>query len=262
MWPARGQYVKVGKGSLFLADVDDDGNELPLDFVGECDSVSIGSEANNIQIRSHTEQSGALIDETTLSTDYTFTANAKEFTIENLRRWMKGEEVVRTQAASTGRQGVFENVVRGKWYDLGARNITEVALTQGTETLVEGTDYVLKAGHGLLQIRPGAPHVADGDDVNYSLEQPEIDFRRIRMNRKASPRARLLFLGDDSNTQARGAKDRVEVWRVNVSPDGELNLVGDDYGGFGVRMTIVDDSANHPTEPYGYIERFGDDITL
>jgi hypothetical protein len=120
---------------------------------------------------------------------------------------------------------------------------------------VEGTDYKLNTEFGIFQVLEGATHVEEGDDIHYSVEQPELEITQIRVNRKASQQARLLYLADDANTLGKSAKDRLEVWRVNVAPDGDLNLISDEHGAFSLTMAIVDDSANHPNDPYGTLDR-------
>jgi hypothetical protein len=151
----------------------------------------------------------------------------------------------------------IENVVKGKFYELGARQVENVVLVIGTVTLVSGTDYTLNTEFGIFKILPGSTHVSDAgtDDIEATFEQPELDIDQIRINKEASQECRLLFLADDANTSGVAAKDRLEVWRVNVAPDGELGLISDEYGAFSLTAAIMDDSANHPDDPYGTLDR-------
>jgi hypothetical protein len=40
------------------------------------------------------------------------------------------------------------------------------------------------------------------------------------------------------------------MWKVQVTPDGAFGLLTEDYGNFSLTLKALDDSTNHPTEPY------------
>lgn len=256
MWPANGQNTKLGKGSLFLARIVSGVSEA-LDFMGNANSISINSEPTNVQLFSSTERSGALIAEANLRTLYTLTASLNEYAKNNLLLWFKASENSKAQDASTGKTILISNVVKGKFYELGARRVENAVLMIGTDTLVSGTDYTLNSEFGIFKILDGSTKVSDAgtDDIEVTFEQPALTITQLRLNREASQECRLLYLADDANTSGVGAKDRLEVWRVNVAPEGELNLISDDYGAFSLTMTVMDDSANHPDDPYGTLDR-------
>ena len=65
---------------------------------------------------------------------------------------------------------------------------------------------------------------------------------------------RVLFLGNDVNQTRRPSRDRLELWKVDIAPNGALQLIGEDYGSFTLAMGVLSDEA-HPEEPYGIIER-------
>lgn len=256
MLPANGENVKLGAGSLLLGKYVND-VVSGFDFVGNASSVSIAAEVTNVQLFSNTQRSGALMAEATLRTVYTVSAVLNEFTMKNLQLWWKASQNTKTQSASTGRTVSFSNVVRGKVYDLGARQVENVVGVAGTEALVADSDYKLYAEYGLVHILPNAPHIADDgtEDIEFNFEQPALEIEQNRLNTEASQQAHLLFVSDDKNPEGVSSKDRLEIWRVNVAPDGELNLIGDEYGSFNLTMTIMDDSANHPNDPFGTLDR-------
>jgi hypothetical protein len=47
-----------------------------------------------------------------------------------------------------------------------------------------------------------------------------------------------------------GPKIGVEWWVSNLSPSGKLELIKDDYGNWELEAMILDDSENHPDNPY------------
>ncbi|MBK6423877.1 MAG: hypothetical protein IPF77_17025 [Gemmatimonadetes bacterium] len=37
---------------------------------------------------------------------------------------------------------------------------------------------------------------------------------------------------------------------MSAAPDGELGLITEEYGSFSLVLTVLNDAATHPTEPY------------
>lgn len=255
-FPARGSYVKLGKGSLLLDIYDDSGNLQGYNFVGNANSVSLSAEVEDVELFSSTEASGPLIDRAVLRTSYTLTVSLNEFTMKNLELFLKGESASKAQAIVSQETVNFLSVVQGRYYDVGYRQITDVVVMQGTDTMVEGVDYSLNSEFGVVSVIVGGG-IADGDDIAVTFAAPALTINQVRLSRKSSATAKLLYLADDANTQGTSAKDRLEVWKVDVAPDGELNLIGDDYGAFSLTMAILSDSENHPNDPFGTLDRVG-----
>ncbi|TWH48553.1 hypothetical protein [Sporomusa sp. KB1] len=105
------------------------------------------------------------------------------------------------------------------------------------------TDEVLSRG-GLIQI-PETSTIPDGTNVYLDYNIPEGKFPKIAANTAKSIRGYMLFLGDPS----KGAAYNGEFWKVTITPNGEIPMIGTDYAGFDITVTCLDDSENHPDEP-------------
>lgn len=253
-FPANGENVKLGKGSLMLALFDDDGNENGLSFMGNCSAVSISSDIQTAELFSSTERTAALIARSKTRTSFTLSATLNEYAKENLRLFLLGEDNTKSQTSATNATKTFTGVLKGKYYETGHRKITAVSVTRDTDVLVLNTDYELNSEFGIIHVRPTGS-VVDGDDLVVEYDKPAATIQQIRIGKQSSQLARLVYLADDSNQDNVSARDRLEVWKVDVAPDGDLNLVSDDYGSFNLTMAVLADNVNHPSEPYGTLDR-------
>jgi len=255
--PADGSKVKLGKGSLLLDQQDSSGDPTGLKFVGNVTALEIAADVTKAQLFSSTQRSAPLIAEAVTRVAYTLTATLSEYQIENLKKFLLGTSSSRTQSLALAQVANFSGgeVVAGGYIDVGARQITNVTATRdGSIALVAGTDYILYSEFGLLKLIDGGA-VQDGDDIAVTFDQPLLMIDTIAIAQDSSPICHLLYLADDANQDADGARDRLEVWKVSVAPEGSLNLISDEYGSFQLTMAIVDDSDNHPTSPFGNLER-------
>jgi hypothetical protein len=249
-FPGRGENVKLGKGALFL-DLDAKGYE----FVGNCTSVAVASDITKQELYSSTEASGALLDSTTSRVKYTITPVISEFTLTNLKLFLKAQENDKPQTADTGDTFAITNAKLGRYYDVGKRQISGVTVSKGSVEVAASGNWEVNEEFGVVHLFANATDVDDDDDLVVNFESPELTIQQLRIATAGQAIAKLLYLADDANNAANPAKDRLECWRVDVAPDGELNLISDDYGSFSLSMTLLTDAANHPDEPYGTLDR-------
>jgi len=254
MFPARGENVKLGKGSVMLG-IYTDGVVNGFDFTGNVQGVAISSEVTSQQLFSSTQASGALVDKSRTQIAYTLTLSGmNEFTIENLKLFLAGTQNPKAQAAGSAVGKTFTNVVVGKYYDIGDRQISAVVVEEGSSPLVAGTDYEVNTEFGIIRFLDGGA-IIDGDDPQVTYTRPELTIDQVRIATAGPYTAHLLYLADDANTGNAGAHDRLEVWKVDLAPDGELNLISEDYSGFSLSCAILSDASNHPDDPYGTLDR-------
>lgn len=257
MLPADGTKVKLGKGSLLLDTLTTAGLHTGFDFMGNATAITIAADATKAQLFSSTEQSAPLIAEAVTRIAYTITATLSEFTLNNLRKFLQGSSNVKNQALGTNTTVAFadQQVVPGRYLDVGARQITNVTVTRdGTDLLTEGTDYVVYAEFGIVKLVDGGA-VQEGDDISIEFDKPALVIDQVRLARSAAPICHLLYIADDANADGDGAHDRLEIWRCSVSPEGELGLISDEYGNFQLTMSVLSDAANHPNDPFGTLDR-------
>lgn len=155
-----------------------------------------------------------------------------------------------SQAGSTVTGEVLataDQALAGAYYTTEFRKISAITIQQGTTTLVEDTDYVVvDATRGLIQILENSPAFTASTQIDIDYTYDADTSATVRGGDTGDIYGRILFVGDP----AAGPAQDVEVWRVSIEPEGGLDLIGDDFLEWTLNCEILDDSANHPDEPY------------
>jgi hypothetical protein len=255
MFPANGENVKLGKGALMLDLYDENSAPTGLQFVGNATAIGLSTTIKNAELFSSTDAAAGLVARDRTSIAYEVTATLSEYTLNNLQLFLLGEQADAVQVGEAGEK-ILDGVMIGRYYELGARRVTDVVVNKGSgsDVMVSGTDYDVNSEYGVVFIRTGGS-LADEDYVRVSFTKPALTIKTIKIGKASGQLARLVYMADDANSKSKVSKDRLEIWKVDVAPNGELNLIGTDYGSFQLSMPVLDDGANHPDEPYGHLER-------
>jgi len=254
--PADGSKVKLGKGSLLLDTLTNQGVSTGFDFVGNVTALELSSDVTKAELFSSTERSAPKIAESITRLGYSLVATCSEYTKRNLEKFLLGALATKQQAIQAAQAFTIDAVVPGRFYDLGARRITNLVATfDGTAAAVAGTDYrVASAEFGLIQILEGGG-IPEGSSFEGTFDQPELTIDQIRIARNSAPVCHLLYLADDANQDGDASRDRLEIWKVSLAPEGSLNFISDDYGNFQLSMGVLSDAVNHPDDPFGTLDR-------
>jgi hypothetical protein len=96
-----------------------------------------------------------------------------------------------SQAAATAPAGTasLTGITKGRCYFVGAVGLNTVVVKKGVTTLVEGTDYTIDPGAGVLTVLPGSVTVAEGDDLSLTFGNSEVSFESYTGN------SQVLFRG-------------------------------------------------------------------
>src|SRR5262245_9090900 len=101
MFPAVGQNLKLGRGSLLLAPHDGTTAEEGLILMGNIPSLELSWEVETREKYSSTQASSPLLDQAVIRQTLTVTAQCDEHTKENLKRFFFATEATANQALST-----------------------------------------------------------------------------------------------------------------------------------------------------------------
>lgn len=257
MLPANGQNVKLGKGSLLLNALNAAGNATGFDFVGNATAIEISAEVTKSEIYSSTQQSAPLLDSRVTRSKFSLSMTLSEFQLSNLNKFLLGESAVKTQAVGTNATASFsgDEVVPGRYLDVGARRITNVSLTRDTtDPLVVDVDYIVYASQGLIKLVVGGAVLA-GDTIAVEFDKPALTIDQVRLGKVGTTVCHLVYVADDANNDGIAHEDRLEIWKCAVSPEGAMPLVSDDYATFQLTAEVLSDSANHPNDPFGTLDR-------
>lgn len=259
MYPANAANFKIGKGGLYIADWTDsstppDDDEIG-DRVGNCENVSIElGDAQVLEKYSSTQNNSPLADRRNLRQLFSVLAQLDEHTYKNLEKFFMGQHTTSPQNAAMAQNKVIEGVVQGKTYSIGAYGLSNVSITaDGSINAVEGTDYVLYPTVGHIYIVPGGA-IQDGHDITVTFDQAARTIQKISGGTNLNRFGKIVFASDDANTDGTTAKGVLTVWKAQLGPEGAYQLVSSEYSSYSLRMTMLDDSVNHASDPLYKIE--------
>jgi len=139
---------------------------------------------------------------------------------------------------------------KGRYFRTGTINIDDVtvlpALTQNAIVLMAGVDYVVADAQKGLVYFPLTSSIDTTHAVTITYNTLVGTFAQVPGANLPFVKGRVLFVPDPTDGQKMGC----EIWRVNLSPTGQLGLIADDYGKWTLDGDVLDDSANHPGDPF------------
>lgn len=251
---ANGEDLVLGRGALLLDRYVSGAPSTHLRFVGNVSELRLSTSDEIREKFSSVEAAAPLLKRVVARRTMEIIGVFDEFNMENLALAMMGTLSEATQSAVAVANMEFDDVLQGRYYDLGSRNIAAVVVNTapGGTLHVVTTDYTVDLARGILYIVPGGG-IADGTDI-------EVDFTRATATQIETVdgggasliEAKLHFESDNAN----GPNYKLEAWRVSITPEGELGFISDDFGSFSLRMAIQNDGVNHPTNPNYRLQKF------
>ena len=206
MFPANGENVKLGKGSLML-DLFDDNNVLTgLQFVGNASAIGLSSDVKNAELFSSTQRTAGLIARDRTSLAYTLSATVSEYTLLNLQMFLLGEQANVNQDVINAEEKLLTGVKVGRYYELGARHVTGVSVNNGSgsDPMVLNTDYELNSEYGTIFIRAGGA-ISDEDDLTVTFSAPTLVIKTIKIGKASQQLARVVYMADDANSRGKAS---------------------------------------------------------
>lgn len=137
----------------------------------------------------------------------------------------------------------------GKFFRTAVMNIdpaTPPVVKSGAATLVAGVDYMI-ADYvtGTIYI-PLDSALTETDTLTIGYTPLVGTFQQVAGATVPFQQGHICFLPDPVD----GQKIACDIWKANLSPNGQLGLIADDYGNWTLDGNILDDTANHPESPF------------
>lgn len=237
----------LGAGSVYFEREDVDQGLVHL---GNCTQFRLEFEDETREVINRMTQSMGTYRKVTSKRTGRLSIIGQEFNPSNHALVSMGSESALSQGASTVTGEILATaaqMIEGAYYQTAYRQISSVVLTQGTTTLVEGTDYeITDAELGLIHIIPGGANLTAATQIDADYSYAADTSTVVRGGDTGNIYGKIVFTGDP----AAGPAYDIQVWRVSIEPEGGLDLIGDDFLEWTLNCEILDDSANHPNEPY------------
>ena len=179
-------------------------------------------------------------------TGVSISGTLEEVTKENLAMVLSGKTLEIPEA--TVPESTIGAVKAGEMIDLGVRNLSDVAFKGPADAAIIADKYILDAVFGTVVFNEAIT------DVKWSGKSGAITRTTIATN--LGEEYRFFFKGVDT---FQGDKIAVTLWRVELSPDTEFDLIHEEFASYSIEgECLADISKAHDAELsiFGHIERF------
>lgn len=224
----------VGEGERFL------GNAPEFSLSTSGDSVDHYSSTGGIKIKD---------DSVLIQLNRSGKVSVDNIDKNNLALFFMGTAIDVAQTAQTGLTHPITGAKQGRYYQVGAsvalpagvRNIASVVVKKGagfTTTVTQAGNYDVDLALGRIYIEAGAPGIADNTDIQITYNTTVSVREQIITSTNAIYGA-LRFISNN----VKGKNRDYFFPYVKVSPDGDYNLISDDWQSIGLTFEpLVKDS--------------------
>jgi hypothetical protein len=138
---------------------------------------------------------------------------------------------------------------KGRYFRTATPNIgTFTDLKQNAVALVVNTDYkVIDLVHGIIYIpTTSGIDVTGTEQITADYTPTAGTFAQVNGHTVNFVQGHILFVPNPAD----GPNITADVWRVNLTQDGKIGLISDEYNNWELSGTALDDTANHPNDPF------------
>lgn len=218
-------FARFGPGSTVAAD---------FRYLGNTPEFNLTIESEELDHYNSDEGIREKDESVPLEVNRTGSLTCDDIQSENLALFFFGSTAVVTQAGQTSQSETLSSVYQGVTYQIGVtssnpvglmglENVVVKASPGGTPVYTAGTDYVLHADSGLVEILASGA-ISDGDDIDVDYDVQAST--RTRILSGATPvQGAMKFI--QNNPQG---SDKVYTFTtVKITPNGDFNLKGDEW---------------------------------
>lgn len=251
MWQTApsSENLLLGKGQVLFDRFDAAGLSTGFKHLGNVETFELTTTDDKVQKFSSMAAGAPLYKEVNRRRSAVLTLTGSEFHPENMALVTMGDVSQLVQVATpVAGEVVSAATIPGMYFTTAKLGpISAVAVHFGAGVGVLGVDYaILNANIGLIRILPGTI-LAGAVTVDYTptaYTAPNGP-KMVAGGVAGVIQGAVKFIGDPST----GPDMIVDVWRANVSPNGAVGLIGDDFATLGLTMAILDDSVAHASFP-------------
>lgn len=255
--PSTDDY-NLGRGIVYASALD--ANDLPVGFRDLGNATAFSTEVTTEYLEHRAMRSGLTdVDRRVLTsrdTNVSFTLD--EYTnFDNLALFLMGDTATHANPSVDGvteaewiSPGGVTASSKGKWfdlfdpavgvndrlYDVKTANLTLTSTNATPVTLVDGTDYVLDAEMGRVQLLDSTEigviiSGGEGIDLAYTADGTAKAVHEVRGLTQDSIRVAIKFIGANPANNDQKVEHHFHV--VEINPDGATEMISDDWTTFG-----------------------------
>ena len=239
------QLYMLGRGVLYFDRFDSCGDVTGERHLGNVPEFKINVTMETV---AHEQSQSGLKTkdlEVPLRANATAEFTIEEFSLFNMMIALYGTEGEISQAAgSVAAPGEACTTNLGTWTKLTYRNVSNVAIVGGGYT--EGTDYTVDEVTGRIYWDEDSTLLTDGGTLYVTYDYAVTEYVTIQAFGANKVEGFLRFIGDPQN----GPIWEVEGWRVQLSTDGDINFIADEFGQINIMGSFQGEYNDHPNEPF------------
>ncbi len=219
-----------GQGPLYLADRDASGNPTGFVFIGDVSAAELQPQIDRTEKLENVSGSSAVAVSTLKSVKYSLNLTMDSVKAAHLALALSGT-LTAIIAGSVTDQSHTANL--DKFFKLQHTKVSSVVVTDsaGTTTYVDGTDYVLRADEGVIEVL-STGNITEGQAllVDYAYAAQSL----VQSN-PGNVEKYLMFSG--INTADNDKRMRCEIYRCKLDP-GALSMITEDVQGMQINGLI------------------------
>lgn len=121
-------------------------------------------------------------------------------TLKLLHLATQGADVSQSLVAAPAGTATILDVQKGRTYSIGKKNLDTVTVQVSAVAKVEGTDYELELGAGLIRILPGGS-INDDDDIDLTFGHPAMTFEQFEAEKDILTIGKVMILEYDQHAE-------------------------------------------------------------
>ena len=175
-----------------------------------------------------------------------------EINIENLCLALYGEQVeyLNQNDGNVNNEAIIAHT--GKWVKFTYRKIAQgsvvVTSADGLTIYGENVDYTIDYTIGRIFIII-AGNINNNQNLLVDYTYQQASYPSVYPTTRAQVEGLLRFVGNNTF----GYDYEIVLWHVKLMVNGDLNFISDDWNTIEFSFEGLDDSKNHPNNPYGMI---------
>jgi hypothetical protein len=241
------ENLYLGAGHILFDRFNAEGNPTGYRHLGNCESLTKTPTIEKIQKKSSMDGTRSVLKEAVIGSEEEFTIVMSEFDMENLALASMGETEAYEQTAAPG---LTDQSINGgealtfdRWYELGKKQVSDVTISQGATELTVDDDYEINLELGLVKILS----TGDGDEAvtTWDGDAAAVAGTIVKGLSQGKIEGKLKYFS--ATDQAAGPRFELDIHKINLTPDGDLPLIGEEFGTF----TLKGKAQKDVTKPAG-----------
>lgn len=220
--------LRIGAANVYFDRFDVNGDSTGYRHVGNCQKFSTTAAVEKLEKKSSMDGTRSTLKEVIIGSSLDITLILDELDAQNLALLLLGEAGTFTQAAATVTAEPINGgvaIVLDRWYNLGKIDLSNVDIKQGGPALTLTTDYELDTQNGRVKILStggGAAAITTWDGDHGAVSTSLITALSV-----GNIEGALQLI--DAVDMASGIKYKIDVHKVNLTPDGETDFISEEW---------------------------------